>query len=207
MASWGEEMAKQLSALDRRLAEKAYPLIVLFKKRANDKQYYTRVRRCITALENVSDPSEAAAALLSESKFDRDHASQINSILASTGELGTDLDQLQDKIRACSRSCEHLATIISLCTGVTAKAKQGRPKKLYVSETRDLMRVYEDVTRKPVVSPKGFDTKTGEAYQPSTEFIRVCLKKIDAAIGTATAITCIRNALKVEGEIRALSGR
>jgi hypothetical protein len=139
-------------------------------------------------------------------------------LLAATSELGEDLAQFRDKLLACSRSCDDLAGNIVACTAVTEekgrrkkgavnKKKRGRHTINYVSETRDLMRVYQEVTGKRVVSPKGVDKDTDEAEQYSTAFIARNLKLIDPDLGTWTAITCIRNAQKLEVDVDKLFAR
>ena len=62
------------------------------------------------------------------------------------------------------------------------------------------MEIWERYTKSPVVAPKGgAKGKKGakEASQPSTEFVRLCLKMIDPKVTVANTHTSIKNVLAV----------
>lgn len=196
-------MGEREKVLLQQLDVRAQPLIERYKRRAQDKAYYNRVRLCIIALEKAADHAASAAKHLALYPLDEEHALQVNLVLSTTNSPGHNLAGFEEKLLEVSRASADLARTIGVFTAVTPKSKRGRPMINYVSETRELMRLYEDATGKPVVFPKGADEKGG-AEQVSTEFIRQSLSQIDPRIKTANAITCIRNALKQNAELNRL---
>jgi hypothetical protein len=193
-------VGEQERVLLQRLDRQAQPLIERYKKRARNKKYYERVKIGMIELEKASSYAASAARHLTLFPLDDEHASKVDLILSATSALGRSLAEFVQKLEEASRETADLARTISVHTAVTTETKRGRPILNYVSETQALMRLYEEVTGKPVVFPKGSDKKGG-AEQVSTEFIRQSLSQIDPKIRTANAITCIRNALKQNAEL------
>ena len=197
-------MANFEKILNAQLRERANPLIKLYKRRAADKKYYDRVRLCMAKLVNASECLNSAAKALFFSDLNSEHTKSINLVLRTTSSVALDLSQFESKLSELSRECLGVSRTIKTFTAASVTKHRGRPAINYVSETQALMRVYEDVTGKRVVSPKGADKVSGEAHQFSTEFIRLCLHDIDAAIDTGAAMTLIKNALKQDAKVNEL---
>jgi len=187
------------SALDKQLDKEAAPLIAIYKARASDPNYYKRVRVCIDALKNASTAIATAGEHLGGCLLDDEHASEVNSMLAQLSEFGANIDDALKRLFAYGDFCGDLAWNISLCTAVPEEIKPGRPRVNFVSEVRALMKLYEKVSGKPVVSPKDNTWTTGK-LQHSTQFIDRCLRKINPKATTAMAVTCIENAQEWAGK-------
>ena len=79
---------------------------------------------------------------------------------------------------------------------------QGRPRVQYIPATLDLIGLWEALTGRKAVYPKGSakgkDSQHDyEAVQPSTEFIRLALKMIDPNVTVAQVITCLKYAFGI----------
>jgi hypothetical protein len=186
-------MGKAPQTLNRRLMKEAAPLIKLYKKRVDEK-YYARVRDCFAPLTAAAQWADAAAYALSQCVLDKEHTSQIDAICGSTTELFDNLAEFREKLPAFGRSLQDMAATISFCTAVPLKTKKGRKPLKYLSETKDLMEIYERVMRKQIPFPKG--TNQGAAIQPSVHFIATCLKTIDPKVSVSNTITNIRRVLE-----------
>lgn len=194
-------MGKRETSLDLKLDAKARPLIENYKKRAQDKHYASRVRSLVMALSEAEKSTTEAAKRLALCGLDHEHVSDINLALAPNSDKHDPLIDIETDLQELSYSCKYLAMVLKSVTGIKAAKNRGRPSLNYTSETRSLMQIYEEVTEKRVVFPKGADA-SGAAYQHSTEFIRRALSEIDPKIKTSSAITCIRNTLKENAKLR-----
>lgn len=80
---------------------------------------------------------------------------------------------------------------------------RSRPPLHYFVPTLQFMEIWERYTGSDVVIPKG-EAKgkraASEATQPSTEFVRLCLKMIDPKITVANTHTSIKNVLNARKE-------
>jgi hypothetical protein len=98
-----------------------------------------------------------------------------------------------------------LSRILSDITGNPERGKaHSRPAIPYVTETAHLMDAWRDLTGREAVAAKGSALGRGGekvGVQPSTEFVRLCLKMIDPDTMLANARTCINNARKIKKEM------
>jgi hypothetical protein len=108
-------------------------------------------------------------------------------------------------IRFTKLAMQGLSGILSDITGNPERGKvRGHPSIPYVEETMRLMDVWRDITGQDAVWPKGSAPGTGGetvSTQPSTEFIRLCLKMIDPEITLSNTQTCIKKARELKKKL------
>jgi hypothetical protein len=108
-------------------------------------------------------------------------------------------------MRLTKLAMQGLSCILSDMTGNPEREKgRGFPPIPYVEETMRLMDVWRGLTGEDPVWPKGSAPGPGGepvSTQPSTEFIRLCLKMIDPEITLSNAQTLIKNARKLKKEM------
>jgi hypothetical protein len=83
------------------------------------------------------------------------------------------------------------------------KRGRGQPPVPYVLETWKLILLWHSWTGKSALTPKKLAKLSygeDQGHQPSTEFVRLCLKMIDPEITPAEVRTCITNAKKIENK-------
>ncbi len=109
-------------------------------------------------------------------------------------------DRVQTLIRLTRLFLQGLSSGLSDLTGSPEKKRERRrPPIPYVMEALGFMNEWESLTGKDVVTPKGRARGTGGemvGIQPSTEFIRLCLKMIDPEITLSNVHTCIKRAIE-----------
>ena len=78
--------------------------------------------------------------------------------------------------------------------------RKGRPPVPYVLAAYELIELWEALTGRKAVYPKGSakgEDDECEAVQPSTEFIRLALKMIDPDVTNAQVITCLKHVFDI----------
>jgi hypothetical protein len=175
--------------------------------------YFESIKQGIIAAEKVSGSCKALLASLIA--LDGEHIDGFMTALHKALE--------QSKISVFRGDyMEILQTISGLITGVEAckialilstsqtveKKTRGRPSSRYVSVGMDAARLWEDMTNRSVVTPKGhlnFDGKM-EASQASTQFIHLVLKMVETRITLKETMTAIRHALPLIKRLQTLQG-
>jgi hypothetical protein len=108
-------------------------------------------------------------------------------------------------MRFTKLAMQGLSLILSDITGNPEKGMtRSRPPIPYVTETARLMDVWHDLTGEDALFPKGrAPGAKGEwvSPQPSTEFVRLCLKMIDPKITLSNAQTLIKNARDIKKDM------
>jgi hypothetical protein len=160
----------------------------------------------------VEKHAAAAASALSQAHkallgIDGNHIRLFNWMIATVvPELAQDLQfpKLINETELLAIKAESIGFTARIISSPEAKPDgRSRPTLPYQAPTADLIELWEELTGKPVVTPKG--TAKGskgerEALQPSTEFVRLALKMIDPKVTAANAITSIKKALSARKE-------
>jgi len=109
-------------------------------------------------------------------------------------------EPVQILIRFTRLFLQGLSSGLSDLTGSPEKKREHRrPPIPYVMDTLGFMNAWENFTGKDVVTPKGSARGPGGeivGIQPSTEFVRLCLKMIDPDITLSNVHTCIKRAIE-----------
>jgi hypothetical protein len=185
-------MAKQESEVDRQLRERAQPLIDLFKRRGSDKLFGERVKRTLLVISEASKRLQEVVECVDLCGLDREQVHMMNEYLNTSADR--DLKKLVLGLQQCDSELLDLTIGLEAFTGVRAERRKGQHGRKYVSETQQFIGIFEQVTGKKVVFPKGLGKIVGR-HLNSIEFIHQCLHQIDTAIDRKKTITCIRNAL------------
>jgi hypothetical protein len=108
-------------------------------------------------------------------------------------------------MRFTKLAMQGLSRILSDITGNPEKGKaRSRPPIPYVTETERLMDVWHDLTGEDALFPKGRAPGAKGKWvstQPSTEFVRLCLKMIDPKITLSNAQTLLKKARNIKKEM------
>jgi hypothetical protein len=191
------------SSADAALTDRLTKFVQLYRTRSQDPLYYESV------IEAIQDANAAAELIerVSQSlaRLDNPHALEFETLLAALKDimlLGSNLTEAVTILKQFQSSLRELAGSLELATSVNPKISRGRPRSKYVSETRELMEIYKEVTGKRVLFPKWI--KAGVPNQESAEFICIALKMINPRITPPQAMTCIKKALKLNSQVDAI---
>ena len=158
--------------------------------------YFDRIRRSIQSAEAAADHIDKIVdCLINLDAAQRD----VFMFTVNKLSLGRYDDALGDFVRhvlEAQLTMQLFSRALRISTMEPFELRhKGRPRVRYVPAVFDLIRLWELLTGKKAVYPKGSAKGKGglyEAVQPSTEFIRLALEMIDPDITNAQAITCLK---------------
>jgi hypothetical protein len=191
-------------------------VVYLHHGRYKNGKYLTRIKNCIAEAQAAG---ESANKVLQNMLFlDLGHIESLMFIVCEVfgAELGPTFQGINyidflKKIQNTILLLYICNSALTLATGLTPdKPKRGRPRLPYQHSTVELMSVWESLTGHPVVVPKGVvegPKQQPQSPQPSTEFIRLCLKMIDPSMTFSNAMTSIKNALTARSKALALASK
>lgn len=113
-------MATSEKLLLQQFNDRAKGLIDKFKKRAQDEDYYERVRQSIVALENVASAAFFAAKQLSLHPLDEEHRLKVGLVLSATETARHDIVSFVENLLEISHASENLARTIGVYTATGA---------------------------------------------------------------------------------------
>jgi hypothetical protein len=186
-----------------KLVQEAKPLWLAFRARANRPNYEQDIRNVLIAIADAEAALNKAGRSISKLRLDTLHGEELIADLKATAALQR-ARNLVDQIIKTAVGLKEFGGDVSRVTSVLIKKPPNRPQAKYVSEVLELMRFYEQKTRKRTLFPKRIDRKTEEANQDSTEFVYQCLRRIDPEIKLKQVISAIRNALIIDKQVNEL---
>jgi hypothetical protein len=184
-----------------KLVEQAKPLWEAFNARARRQGYESDIRDVLIAVGDAESALDTAGRSISKLRLDKLHGDELIALWKASD---SDPRKLLDRIIKTAAGLRNFSGDLSRVTSVLVKRPANRPQAKYVSEALELMRFYEDRTKKRTLFPKRMDRRSEEATQDSTEFIHQCLRRIDPDIKLKQVISAIRNAQIMDKQINAL---
>jgi len=175
--------------------------------------YFESIKQGIIAAEKVSGSCKALLASLLA--LDGEHIDGFMTALHKALEQSKssvfrgDYMEILQTISGLITGVEACKIALILSTGQTVEKKtRGRPSSQYVSVAMDAARLWEDMTNRSAVTPKGHKNPDGNtaASQPSTQFIHLLLKMVESRITLKETMTAIRHALPVIKRLQTLQG-
>jgi hypothetical protein len=183
--------------------------IVETHRRRYEGNYFEKVRQCVDEAKALSDRLRSMLEMLAG--LDATHMQEWMQWLAlfssqrftptTRKRLGLDKIELMkvlEQIAILSSVMKLHWMSLMLATGVgldEPQPRRGRPALPYTAPTGELAALWEELTNKPAVSPKGTaqgKDGTEEASQPSTQFIYLALKMIHSNVTVSNAMTSIK---------------
>jgi hypothetical protein len=181
-------------------------IVYLYRRRLRDREYFARIESCIRSAEASSESLTQIIKTLC--KLDIGH---IKGLMFAASEIDPPHFDNQDFMGFVRRFDEFKSMMEVFClalmaaTGTSAEPRgKGAPGLPYTAAAFELAEAWEELTGKPVVSPKGkVRGKKSELESPqsSTQFVRLGLKMIDPKSTLPNAITSIRNVLALKKSI------
>jgi hypothetical protein len=199
LIKWGAQVSDDELALE--LGRIIYPAKPL---QMNDK--YQRLLR-----EFSDDASTASAAIFRVqsrlNKIDTYHLSECFAFMSMFSDVAREdwggmivPEKLYRSINDAGELLDQMGRWIDFVTDYPGKKKgRGQPPIPYWRETLALLKMWEELTGRPVLTAKGKLVAQGgrtEGVQPSTEFIRLCLKMIMPGITLSNVHTLINRVRK-----------
>jgi hypothetical protein len=187
-------------------------IIYLYRKRRRTIGYEDNVKHLISGVEAAAKSMDDLPTRLR--CLDHEHRELLSNVMdklvpanvmrAATYTGGGAVAELMVFTELGRHLMQALYVAVKLTTGIDPNFRPGRgkPKSEYEEETIRLCQLWTYLTGKSPVTPKRRVAKDKEESQePSTEFIRLCLKMIDKRISLSKVQSNIKRALIAKKEL------
>jgi hypothetical protein len=206
-----EQFRDDDEALEGLIRHRLGRIVYGMTRRYRDPEYEKNISdlKKVTAAAGVNLDKIAEGIL----RLDEVHTEDFGNTIGGLAEVGLDAFSSESlghqmtsdvlvALKTMSRKAKLIAAVVKWIAMFEDKpVGRSRPTLPYLRPTLLLMEEWVTLTGTPVVAPKGF--VSGEATQPSTEFIRLALKMIDPKVTAANTISSIKRALITNKKVTA----
>jgi len=165
-------------------------------RHSRDRGYFQRIRDGVESAEIAADHIDKLVGVLMKLDDAQRDTFMFTVNKLSLGRFGEMLRDFARPILEAQLMMQLFSKALQLSTLEPFELQgKGRPRVKYVLAAYDLVDLWETLTGRKAVYPKGSAEGEGgqnEAVQPSSEFIRLALEMIDPDITNAQAATCLK---------------